>query len=329
MSTVTENTLADDWVDSPIVGITLIVVGMSLFSIQDVAIRLMSGNLSVIQIMFIRGALALIPMAVLVCLRGGVASFNTRHPVLLAVRSLLMLSSYLLFYLAMAVMPIADVTAIFFVAPLITTAFSILFLKESVGVRRWFGVAAGFIGVLVIVQPGGNSLEPASLFVLAASFSYARSIMITRRVGREQSGASMAFYGMIGFVIVSGVGGLAFGDGAHGGSAHPSMEFLFRGWVMPKTNEWLLLGVCTCIATCGFYCLAQGYRVAPASVVAPFEYIAMPLAVIWGLVIWGEVPATTTFLGIALIIGSGLYVLHRESLQKRKINSGRGIRLRL
>jgi len=320
---------AQEWVDTPVQGILLIFIGMSLFSAQDVAIRLMSGNLSAVQIMFLRGALAIIPMALLVTFRGGLSSFRTSHPFLLAARSCLMVSSYLLYYLAMAAVPIADVTAIFFVAPLVTTLFSIFFLKESVGYRRWIAVACGFIGVLIIVQPGSGTLEPAALFVLGSSVAYAGSIMITRRVGRTQSGASLAFYAMSGFVILSGIGGLAFGDGAYAGNGHASLEFLFRGWVMPSSREWMLIALCAGIATCGFYCLSQGYRIAPASVVAPFEYIAMPLAVIWGLAVWNEVPAHTTFIGIALIIGSGFYVLHREHIHSRKINTGRGIRIRL
>ena len=329
MSTATNYTIADEWVDTPVLGVTLIVVGMSMFSVQDVAIRLMSDSLSAIQIMFIRGALAFLPMAAMVVFRGGFSAFRTRHPFLLTLRSALMVSSYVLYYLAMAAVPIADVTAIFFVAPLVTTALSIFFLKESVGPRRWAAVGIGFVGVLVIVQPGGDSLDPAALFVLGSSAAYAGSLIITRRVGRTQSGASLAFFGMLGFIVISGIGGLAFGDGSLAGNGHPSLEFLFRAWVMPTPHEWLLLVACAFIASCGFYCLSQGYRVAPASVVAPFEYIAMPLAVIWGFTVWNEVPAATTFLGIALIIGSGLYVLHREHVRSRRINSGRGIRLRL
>lgn len=329
MSDTVRSATGDEWVDTPLTGIVLIAVGMSLFSVQDVAIRLMSGSLSAVQIMFLRGVLAIGPMAVLVWLRGGFQAFRTRHPLLLAVRSFLMVISYVLYYLAMAAVPIADVTAIFFVAPLITTMFAIAFLKETVGLRRWAAVGIGFVGVVVIVRPGSGAMEPAALLALAASFSYAGSIMITRRVGRAQCGASLAFYGMLGFVVLSGIGGAAIGDGEFAGNAHPSLAFLTRGWAVPQAGDWVLIGVCAAIATCGFYCLSQGYRVAPASVAAPFEYVAMPLAVIWGLAVWREVPAVTTYLGIALIVGSGFYVLHREHVHARKINTGRGIRLRL
>lgn len=307
-------------VDSPLTGILLIVLGMVFFSIQDVSIRLMSGSLSVVQIMFIRGTVAIVPLTFMVLWRGGFWSFKTQHPFLNALRSCLMVCCYLLFYSALATVPIAEVTAILFAAPLITTLLSIFILKETVGIRRWVAVVAGFIGVLVIVRPGSNSLEPAALLVLVAAFCYSCSIMITRHIGRNQSGASLAFFGMLGFLVLSGIGGLAFGDGAYGGLDHPSLEFVFRGWSMPDTREWLLLVLCGFIATGGFYCLSQGYRVAPVSIVAPFEYVALPMAVIWGLAIWNEVPATTTLIGIALIVGSGIYVIHRERLQSRKIN---------
>ena len=98
---------------------------------------------------------------------------------------------------------------------------------------------------------------------------------------------------------------------------------------MPGVREMLLLGATGLIAGFGFYCLSQSYRIAPASVVAPFEFISMPLAVLWGIAVWDEYPPLTTLLGIAMIIGSGVYVLHRETVRKRHLSTGRGVRLRL
>jgi S-adenosylmethionine uptake transporter len=316
-------------IDSPIQGIVLITAGIAVFSIQDIIIRSLSATYPALEIMFIRGLAALIPIAVLVYLGGGWSSLRVPHPFINLVRGLLQVTSYTAYYMAMTAMPLADVTAILFVSPLIVTLLSALFLGESVGPRRWLAVVVGLGGILIIVRPSSAMLEPEAFLVLAAAFTYATSVVITRRIGRSQSGASLAFIAMAIFVAVSGAAGIVMGDGAFANESHPSLSFLLRAWATPDGRDLLLLSACGMIAAIGFYCLAQGYRIAPASLVAPFEFISMPLAVLWGILIWDEVPSPATLLGILLIVGSGIYVLNREAVHKRHLSTGRGIRLRL
>ncbi len=316
-------------IDSPVKGILLITAGIAIFSIQDIIIRLLSANYPALEIMFIRGLVAIFLIGALVYLEGGFSTLRVRYPFINVVRGLLQVFSYTAYYMAMAAMPLAEVTAIFFVSPLIVTLFSALFLGESVGLRRWSAVLAGFAGVLVILRPGASMLDPAVFLPLAASLTYASSVIITRHIGRSQTGASLAFIAMVIFIAVSGLAGSLMGDGRFANDSHPSLDFLLRAWALPDGLDLLLLGTCGLIAAFGFYCLAQGYRIAPASVVAPFEFIAMPLAVLWGILVWGEYPSLATLLGILLIIGSGIYVLNREAVHNRHLSTGRGIRLRL
>lgn len=316
-------------IDSPLKGILLITAGILVFGLQDVIIRMLSGEYAAMEIMLIRGLVALVPMTLLVYWDGGFSSLRVRHPWLNLLRGLLAVSSYTAYYMSLASLPLAEVTAIFFVSPLIVTLFSALFLREAVGLRRWVAVVIGFFGVVVIVQPTDDALDPVALLPLLAAFTYACSMVMTRRIGRTQTGASLAFISMLVFVAISAAAGGIAGDGRFADESHPSVSFLLRAWILPDSQDLLLIGICGIIAGFGFYCLSQGYRVAPASVVAPFEFIAMPLAVFWGIVFWSEYPPATTLGGIALIIGSGLYALHREAARKRHLNSGRGVRLRL
>ncbi len=325
----TDTTASPGFADSPVQGIVMITVGIAVFSIQDIIIRTLSGTYPALEIMFIRGMAALIPIAFLVYLGGGWSSLRVPHPYINLLRGLLQVTSYTAYYMAMTAMPLAEVTAILFVSPLIVTLFSALFLGESVGPRRWTAVFVGLGGILTIVRPSSAMLEPEAFLVLLASVTYASSVVITRRIGRTQSGASLAFIAMAIFVAVSGVAGGLMGDGGYANESHPSLSFLLRAWVAPGSDDMLLLGACGLIAAMGFYCLAQGYRVAPASVVAPFEFIAMPLAVLWGILIWDEYPSPETLLGILLIVGSGIYVLNREAVHNRPLSTGRGVRLRL
>lgn len=325
----TDTNAAPGFADSPVQGIVLITVGIAVFSVQDIIIRTLSGTYPALEIMFIRGLAALIPIAFLVYLGGGWPSLRVPHPYINLLRGLLQVTSYTAYYMAMTAMPLAEVTAILFVSPLIVTLFSALFLGEKVGRRRWTAVFVGLVGIMTIVRPSSAMLEPEAFLVLLASVTYASSVVITRHIGRTQSGASLAFIAMAIFVVVSGAAGGLMGDGGFANESHPSLSFLLRAWVAPGRDDMLLLGACGLIAAIGFYCLAQGYRIAPASVVAPFEFIAMPLAVLWGILVWDEYPPPETLFGILLIIGSGIYVLNREAVHNRPLSTGRGMRLRL
>ncbi len=316
-------------IDSPVRGIFLITTGVAIFSVQDIIIRLLSTNYPALEIMFIRGLAALFLIGAFVYLEGGFSALRVHHPFINVIRGLLQVSSYTAYYMAMMAMPLAEVTAIFFVSPLMVTLLSALFLGEYVGMRRWSAVLVGFVGVLVIVRPDAAVVDTVVFLPLVAALTYACSVIITRRIGRTQTGSSLALFSMAVFVSVSGVAGGIFGDGSLATESHPSLDFLLRAWAMPGWYDLLFLSMCGAIAAFGFYCLGQGYRIAPASVVAPFEFIAMPLAVLWGIVVWDEYPHLATMLGILLIVGSGIYLLNRETVHNRHLCTGRGIRLRL
>ncbi len=315
--------------DAPLRAIALVAFGMSIFSLQDVIIRWLGDTYPASQIVFVRGAIALIPMTAMVYFSGGFSTLRVRYPVLNVLRGLLALACYTTYYMALVAMPIAEATAIFFLSPLLVTLCSALFLGEPVGVRRWSAVAVGFVGIVIMLRPGSGLLQPVALLPFFAAVTYAASSILTRVIGKSQTGASLAFTAMTVFVVGSGIFGLLIGDGRLASSEHPSLAFLLRAWSPLSLWDGALLGVCGLIAAVGFFCLAQAYRTAPASTVAPFEYVAMPLAIVWGVLVWAEIPPPTTLLGVALIIGSGIYVLRREAARNRPLATGRGLRPRL
>lgn len=315
--------------DAPLRAIGLIAFGMSIFSLQDVMIRQLGETYPASQIVFVRGLVALVPMAVMVYASGGFATLRVRRPGLNILRGILTLACNVFYYMALVAMPIAEATAIFFLSPLIVTLCSALFMGEPVGARRWAAVAVGFAGILVMLRPGSGLLQPVAILPLVAAVAYAASSLMARSLGKSQTGASLAFSAMLVFVVGSGVCGLLIGDGRFAASDHPSMAFLLRAWTLPDIGDGILLMVCGLIAAVGFFCLAQAYRTAPASTVAPFEYVAMPLAILWGILVWSEIPSAMTLLGIGMVIGSGIYTLRREARRNRLLATGRGVRSRL
>jgi drug/metabolite transporter (DMT)-like permease len=293
-------------------------LGVVFFSIHDNVVRLLGKEFSVMEIMFFRALFATPVMFVILKLETGSWLPKLKYPWLTTLRGVIGCSCYISFYMSIASLPLATSTTIFFLAPIMVTVISIFIFKEQVGPRRWMAVIIGFMGVVVIVNPGEGVRDPAVFFALYSAVTYAIVIIITRYVGPSQSAIILTLNSMLVFFVVSGICGLAFGDGSLSFSDNPSLQFLLRAWIVPSSSDLLLLLACSALASFGFYGLIQAYRHAEASFVAPFEYATMPLAVLWGYLFWGEIPPFTTYLGISLIIGSGVYALHREAQLNRQ-----------
>lgn len=292
-------------------------VSVVFFSINDVAIKFLSGGYALHQVVLIRSMIGLLLVVVVIApLTDGWAIARTKRLRMHMFRGLCVVFANMTFFLGLAAMPLADAVAIFFISPLVITIFSVLFLGESVGPRRWAAIAVGFIGVLIMMRPGTDAFQLASLLPLAAAFCYAGIHIITRRIGGTESAATMAFYIQIMFIVVCLAMGLVVGDGRFGDQSDPSLAFLLRAWSWPLVADYpifLLIGVG--IATAG-YLISQAYRVAEASFIAPFEYLALPMSVVLGMLVFAEFPDGWDYLGMALILGAGLFTIWREARTK-------------
>ncbi len=296
-------------------GVLCIVFGMVVLSLQDSLIKYMSGDYPLHQIVFSRSCIAILLTVYFAHLEGGIGLLRTRRLPLQLFRGLLMVISNMCYFLALAAMPLADAAAIFFVAPLFITALSVPFLGEKVGPWRWAAVLAGMAGVAVMLRPGEGLIEVAALLPIGAALCYATMQMTTRRLGGTDRASTLAFYVHLCFIVASVAFGLIAGDGRFATGGHPSLEFLFRAWVRPTGFDGLLMLSCGVLIAIAGYLMSQAYRIAEATLLAPFEYSAMPFAVLWGVLWWGDWPDATAFLGISMIVGSGLFVFYRETLR--------------
>lgn len=310
-------------------GIAFLTVGISMFSIMDVLIKTLSATYPAHEIVFFRGLVALLPILLIVQYEGGLRLLRTRRPVAHVVRGLFGFVTYMAFYLALTALPLAETVTLFYASPLFVTALAFPVLGELVGLRRWIAVLVGFAGVVVVTRPGMTAIEPAMLLAVGSAATYAIMIMMTRRLSVTEAGSTLAFYSMSTFIVASVVVGLAVGDGRFDTVDHPSAAFLLRAWSVPGFTDSLMLAACGLIAGAGFYCLSQAYRSASVSVVAPFEYTSLPWAILWGYVFFGDLPGATTLLGLALIVGSGFYIIHRETVKGRRLVRGKPMRPRI
>jgi drug/metabolite transporter (DMT)-like permease len=292
-------------------------ISVIFFSINDVAIKFLSGGYALHQVVLIRSVIGLIIIVVIIApMTTGWAIARTKKLKMHMLRGLCVVFANMTFFLGLAAMPLADAVAIFFISPLVITLFSVLFLGEVVGPRRWAAIAVGFIGGLVMMRPGTDAFQRASVLPLAAAFCYAGIHIITRRIGGTESAATMAFYIQIMFIIVGVSFGLIVGDGRFGDQSDPSLAFLFRAWSWPVVADYpvfLIIGIGIAVAG---YLISQAYRVAEASYIAPFEYLALPISVILGMIVFAEFPGVWDYLGMALILGAGLFTIWREAQSK-------------
>jgi len=298
------------------------------FSVNDMAIKVLSGDYALHQVVLIRSLIGMTLWALLIMpFSGGWQVVKTKRPVMHFIRGFCVVFANMCFFLGLAVLPLAEAVAIFFVSPLIITVFSVLFLGEKVGPWRWAAIAIGLVGVIVIVDPRGATFQIASILPLLAATSYALLHILTRKIGKTESAATMLFYIQLTFILTSGAIGLALGDGRYSGNGDLSVEFLTRSWATPALTDWWIFVAIGIGSTAGGYLISQAYRLSEAAFAAPFEYLAMPLAILWGVLVFGEWPDLNGWSGIALIIGSGLVLLWREALGKRLL-SKRSPRLR-
>ncbi len=289
-------------------------IAVMLFSGNDAAIKFLSGGYALHEVVLIRSLLGLlIVVGIIAPLTDGWAIMRTKRLPMHLLRGLLVVTANMTFFLGLAAMPLAEAVAIFFISPLVITMFSVVFLGEQVGPRRWAAIFVGFVGVIIMMRPGTETFRMASFLPLFAAVCYAGLHMMTRLIGRTESAATMAFYIQITFILVSLAMGLVVGAGQFADQSDPSLEFLFRAWVWPEPADTLVLISLGIGSGIGGFLISQAYRVAPAAVIAPLEYIALPLSVLFGVLVFGEWPDAVAFIGMAFILGSGLFTLWREA----------------
>lgn len=307
--------------NNPALGIICIVLGMTAITVNDMLIKLLSDGYPLHQMVFLRSIIAVAFSLGMVQLEGGWKILRTDKPFWHLARGLLLVVSNLSFFAALVVLPLADATALFFVAPLFITLLSIPILGEKVGIRRISAVLVGFAGVLVMQRPweSGGSDKLVMLLPVLAAFTYALCQILARRLGASAKASAMAAYIQGIFIVVSIGFYVVAGDGRFAaGVENESLRFLLMPWRWPDGNDGLLFLFLGLLSAVIGYSISQAYRLAPPATVAPFEYVAMPLAVLWGWLVWDYLPSMQILGGIVLIMGAGLYVFVRERKRGRE-----------
>lgn len=308
---------------TPLAGILSLLLGLAVFSLQDLIIKSLSGRFPLYQIMLVRGLVGLPILALMVKAEGGLRLLVTPGLPAMILRGVVMFVAYASFYLALAALPLPTSVALYFSGPLFITVLSVLVLGERVGLLGWGAVTVGFAGVVLVLRPGSGLFDWASLLPVLSGLAYGISMVAARRLGAQETAGAMAFWGNAVFLGIAAAMALAFAGGAPGQGLHPSLAFLIRGWEPAGAADLGLMALTGVIAAVGLWLLTSAYRLAEASTVAPFEYTAMVWGVVWGWTIWGEWPDALAWIGIAAIIGAGLAMALSRSLRARDQDYGK------
>ena len=284
-------------------GIIAIVACMGAYTVNDVLIKEIIRHYPLGQVIFFRGLITCLLIGSMAWFLGHGPKIWSAISVPLSWRTLIDGISTATFIAALANMRLAEIAAVLQLAPLMITALAVLIYGEIVGWRRWTAVSIGFLGTLLIIKPTTSGFDIWAVVAAASALTAAIRELLTRRIGGAIPTPVIAFWGAVGITFFGGLGAFA------------------EEWRMFEVRDLGMLTTAAVFVATGIYLLAFAYRGVELSVVAPFRYVYLVTSAVGGYLMFNEVPDVWSVVGAAMIVGSGLYALHRERLRKRELTA--------
>lgn len=273
--------------------VAVMCLGVLSLVVNDAIAKGLVARFDPFQILFVRSVFALPVVAVFVYFSNGASGFQSGRIRVHALRALLAAGATWLFISSLAELPLAEATSIIFVAPIFVAALSMLLLKQRVGSSRSIAVCVGFIGVLIVLQPGSETLQMASLFAVAAAFLNALVMISARWIDQNDGFWTMTFFMTLFYSLIC-----AF--------------TLVTEWPTARSTDIALFIGMAIAGTLGIALISHAFRIADATTVAPFDYTALIWATVLGWIVWGNTPGLAVYIGAIVIIASGVFLIYSE-----------------
>ncbi len=275
-------------------------LGVASFSLLDAGAKWLTQSYSVAQIIFLGRIFTLaLVLGVALSRGGGLRQFRTARPGRHLARAVTSVLTMATFFWALSLMPLANVVALSFAAPLIMTVLSVLVLRESVGSRRWAAVVVGFVGVLVILRPTGEGFDWTSLIPLACALFYAISIIVSRQLTATESTENLMLWVSVAAIV-------------------STAPFMPGEWITPDPFALAIFAFTGLASGAGQFFMVRAFRYGEVSMLAPIEYSALIWAAALGFIIWSDVPGWPIWVGALILIGSSFYIARRETRGTRQ-----------
>ena len=307
-------------------GIILILLAMMVFSVQDGIMKHIYSLVSLYEVYLVRTVVSFFLILIFLIITKKPIIFKSQYPILTFCRVILFFFGFSSFYISLTIMPLATATALFFVTPFLITIFANIFLKEEIGPRRWSAVIIGFIGVYIVLNPDFNSFDYLSLTPILCAFCYSLSMIIIKITSEKDSVYTQTFTFYLGAIIISSIFYFLIGDGQFNTSNHPASQFIFREWFENLEVSMFLMIATGFTASAAFLLLFTAYSIASPSVVSPFEYSILLWSSLSGWIFFDEALSIRTFVGIFIIVTSGIYIFIREKAQEQSIATEKPLR---
>lgn len=288
----------------PVLGIALKLASVVVFAAMTVCIKFLGSGIPVGLTIFVRGLISLGVLALIAWGTDGLHLLKTRNWRAHALRSLAGTVSMFCLFVAITLIPLADLTAITFTAPLFLTVLAMVFLGERIHRFRWTALGIGFLGVIVTIGPHlsfSQGISPGVLVALANAMFSAVAMVFLRSMSGDEHAITITFYFSLTFTVCAALTAL-------------------QGWPMPTATQWVLIVCAGLFGVFGQLLMTYSYRYAEASTIAPLDYSNMIMAILLGYIFFGEVPSLSVWLGAPLILGAGLIILWREYALKKQLS---------
>lgn len=284
---------------TPYKGIVLFCTAVFLFAVMDSFAKLAGQTFSPLQVVWARCFFHILLLILFLGPVHGLNLIRTNNLKIQILRSMLLLGATICIFTAIKYIPLADAGAIAATSPLFVILLSVLLLKEKISLRRWCAVGVGFAGAMIVLRPGLSMVHPAMFLVVLMSLFYALYQLTTRFLSGVDSSVTTAFYSvLVGTVVMSFV-----------------MPFI---WIAPDLEGWILLAIVGFLGGVSHFIMIVAFKYTAASTVAPFNYTQLIWMAVIGYLAFGNLPDGMTILGAVIIVGSGLYIIHRERQTARK-----------
>ena len=298
------------------IGVILIILGMLFFSIQDAIIKNIVSNTSLVQIMAFRSIVGCLLLSAFLFFSSRSINFSSSYPLIALTRGTLFFFGFTLFYISVSQIPLAEATSLFFVSPLFMTIFSRLILKNSIGLHRTFAMIIGFSGTLLIIKPGYETFNLFMVLPIITALTYSFSMILAKKTSDKDSHFQQTFHIYLGGIIIGIPLSLSYGW-------FPTAidNSFLKPWEVSDIHIILSKLVISVVGSLGIIFLISAYNIGSPMANAPSEYVILIFSFLIGYIIFREMPDIYSFIGIILIVISGIYIFLRENVKKDMVST--------
>ena len=306
--------------------IILILIGMTVFVIQDTFIKLLSDDTNIYLIYFIRSIIGLFVIFSYLKIKKIPIVLTTKYPLLTIFRVTAFFTGFSLYYYSLTKLSLAMAVTLFFVSPFFITILSMLIIKEKVGFKRWSAIIVGFIGVYLVMNPKFNDFNIYSLFPVICAMCYASTVIIQKKTSDKDTLFSQVIHIYISAIIFSTIIKSSLGVFEFHPVILEQYKFILMEWnILNYINLLMLIGIGFTGVT-GFLCLFGAYNIGSPATIAPFEYVIILYAILISWFVWGETMNLKAYIGLFFIISAGFYTFLREMNLNKNISIDKPLR---